>query len=715
MRKSNLTKAMACLMAATMAVTCVPGVNVPEITSVTAEAAEISQEVLNAKTYELTFDNEEVPEGCKIQGSGKIEKVEGDEAHPYVFHNSAGEKGIRKNYMRLPKNTLADAVKVKNELTISMDVKLAEGETGYINRTLLSAYGSKPDANNTNTWPMMVIYARKLLQVNDGEGHWTDFTDLENVNGTNLLDTLWLDDKAWHTVTVTYTKTKTVFYIDGNIVNEWDITGGLDGFLSEEGASKLKYICLGGNQPWNFSLPVDEDAEFLFDNVAFYSSALTQEQVLEITPSTTCKSLSLAEEYKGTKWDEDAAKRNLKCSALTVPFKVGVEMTEEEENKPISDKVEAFIITTGAAVAIEGAESPEAAFAELAKQESISQAATAAAPVKDGKTATVTITPNALTEGAAVAIKCGDKAKPVVYYFKTVKDFCESLTSDKNGFVANAGQPAVFTVTAKAASSGAVMTGYEIKPATGTAITGVADMVEGSDTKDSKKGERSTSFIADIKEGENVFAFTCGEGELQKILTVTVTGRASSQGSSSGNTTSTPDDDTQTPGTTTDSAIDPSQTTDSAIDPSQPTDDAINTTPDDSKPDDAQTPNDNQTSDDTQTPGNTDTDNDDNNTGNDNNSSKQKTTKKKAKVVSVTAKKGKKTVSGTVKISSSGKKVSKAAVKVYVNGKKKATAKTKSSGKFSAKLSKKLKKGDKVKLVITKSSIKKITKIVRVK
>ena len=106
---------------------------------------------------------------------------------------------------------------------------------------------------------------------------------------------------------------------------------------------------------------------------------------------------------------------------------------------------------------------------------------------------------------------------------------------------------------------------------------------------------------------------------------------------------------------------------------------------------------------------------DNNNTSDDNNDdTKKKTTKKKAKVASVTAKKGKKIISGVVKLSS-GKKVSKATVKVYVNNKKKATVKTKSSGKFSVKLSKKLKKGDKVKLVITKSNIKKITKTVKIK
>lgn len=102
-----------------------------------------------------------------------------------------------------------------------------------------------------------------------------------------------------------------------------------------------------------------------------------------------------------------------------------------------------------------------------------------------------------------------------------------------------------------------------------------------------------------------------------------------------------------------------------------------------------------------------------NNQVNDNKKTKTNT-KKKAKVNAVKAAKGKKAVSGTIKLNS-GKAVKNATIKIYVNNKKKITAKTNGKGEFSVKLSKKLKKGDKIKLVITSSNTKKITKIIEIK
>jgi len=89
------------------------------------------------------------------------------------------------------------------------------------------------------------------------------------------------------------------------------------------------------------------------------------------------------------------------------------------------------------------------------------------------------------------------------------------------------------------------------------------------------------------------------------------------------------------------------------------------------------------------------------------------TVKKKATVKTVKAVKGKKVISGTVKLKS-GKLVQNATIKVYVNNKKKATIKTDKNGEFSTKLSKKLKKGDKIKFVITNAKIKKIIETIKI-
>lgn len=220
------------------------------------------------------FNNFEsgIGEDCKIVGNGELKKLE--DSHGSVFHNAAAGQTIRTNYLLLPSNILTDAVKVKNELTISLDVNVGTA-TDYFYTPLFSAYATE---NYENTWPMMVIQSRGLLQVNCAG--WTDFAVEENVKGDNWESTEWLDDKEWHNVTVTYTKEGAVYYIDGKVVNEWKVkTGGLDGLLSEEGASTMPYICLGGNQAWDWQ---DVDAAYYLDNVAVYSSALSSDEVQDI-------------------------------------------------------------------------------------------------------------------------------------------------------------------------------------------------------------------------------------------------------------------------------------------------------------------------------------------------------------------------------------------------------------------------------------------------
>ena len=267
-------KILVAVLAVSMAFCSIMSNNV--IPSVVVEAA-----VTDSLVYSNNFEKG-IGDGCTIVGSGELETT--TDSHGTVFHNAKGGQAERTNYLLLPANILVDAVKVKGELTVSMDVNVGTA-TDYFYTPLFSAYGAAPESG-ANTFPMMIIQSRGLIQVNCNG--WSDFTNNQNVNSTNEESTVYLDDKAWHNVTVTYTKSGAKFYVDGTVVNEWTLDGGegstLDGFLSEEGASQLKYICLGGNQAWDWQ---DPDAAYLLDNVGIYSSALTNDEIKEIINANT--------------------------------------------------------------------------------------------------------------------------------------------------------------------------------------------------------------------------------------------------------------------------------------------------------------------------------------------------------------------------------------------------------------------------------------------
>ena len=95
-----------------------------------------------------------------------------------------------------------------------------------------------------------------LLQINNNG--WCDFTDAQNDNGACKLwhgDDDWLADGEWHLYTAVLTPTTGKVYIDGEIANSWTVSGSGDGNviagLFTNGAD-LKYICLGGNQAWDW-------------------------------------------------------------------------------------------------------------------------------------------------------------------------------------------------------------------------------------------------------------------------------------------------------------------------------------------------------------------------------------------------------------------------------------------------------------------------------
>jgi hypothetical protein len=218
-----------------------------------------------------------------IVGNGVIE----DAVNPIfgkVFHNAAGGQAIRNNYLQLPATIFADLqASGTNALTISFWVNKGSA-VDYFWTPLFSAYGAAP-VNGVNTWPMMVLQSRGIVQVNNAG--WCDFTDAQNVTGANTASTVWLDDAEWHFYTAVFTPTNVKVYIDGTIMNEWNLTGEENGNATSglfSNGSALTYICLGGNQAWDWA---DPDPAYLFDNLRIEAAALTKEQIDALIAANT--------------------------------------------------------------------------------------------------------------------------------------------------------------------------------------------------------------------------------------------------------------------------------------------------------------------------------------------------------------------------------------------------------------------------------------------
>lgn len=230
---------------------------------------------MNAQTLVYSNNFENGLNGVTVVGSGAIE-ANSTSGFGHVFHNAAGGQGIRTNYLLLPETVLAQSA-TSLELTIGFWANKGTA-VNYVWSPLFSAYGAAP-INGENTWPMMILQTRMVGQVNCAG--YTDFTDAENVAPVNTISADWINDGLWHYYTATYTARSVKIYIDGVIKNEWSLTGAagstVNGLFSK--GSDLKYICLGGNQAWNWG---DADPAFLYDDVAIYSNALTAAQIAAI-------------------------------------------------------------------------------------------------------------------------------------------------------------------------------------------------------------------------------------------------------------------------------------------------------------------------------------------------------------------------------------------------------------------------------------------------
>ncbi len=704
MRKSSLVKAMACFMAATMAVTCVPGVNVTNGVAVVAEAAET-----NVQTGTMDKD---VSNLTTWASNGVIETLPvGDFDVIFTFESKGGTDFKFNPVIEVTRDDRFVTVRTSKEgwtggTTAGLeDVVLSHTDFSQpeeeVKKALADATGSvevvREGKNFTITWE----YKSKIEEYKDTiytrtTSFESEFLSKDSVNIQFGVDQCNLTVKSFANF-ADYAKDGPVLNVSKNmyeiyksneaVVPNADGTVNIDlSKLFNGTAEELKQI---------ENVPVGET-----QSVSLTVNGVTQTLSYQVIENP-CTGIDLTEDYKNNSLE------NPKSVSVIDSFSFDVELKGGQDNVTVTDPVEAVVASTTGAIATD-TETKEKISVEQTK--------------RDGNVVTFTVKPQIATE-ASIKVTCGECEK--LYYFKSEANECDSLIVSDGG--ATQIDQGVYSISTPITTIDGKLFSFNIRAASSTnKTTKLTDRIERVDTiaKNEEKevehihyfkkggvkyyptinrpvkltktiydddGVLEEQYVAHVYQGNNDFLFKCGDKE----IVVRIVG---TDGSTSAGTPSAPSTDnttTDTPETNT-----PDTTTPGAVTPDTPSTDNNTPSTDNNTP-----------STDNNTPS---TDN--NNTSDDNNDdTEKKTTKKKAKVASVTAKKGKKVISGTVKISATGKKVSKATVKVYVNSKKKVTVKTKSSGKFTAKLSKKLKKGDKVKLVITKSNIKKITKTVKIK
>ena len=233
----------------------------------------------NFSTYEDENTGERVTwKGEKAVGNGQFATTE-EEGAPFgeFFHNDGS--AVRTSYCLLPEDVLAHSASTE-QLTIAVWVRAQEEAANYLWAPLFTAYAQQ---NNPNSWPMPACQYRGVLQVNCAG--FCDFDDVQNAAGVNKLyygDADWLADKKWHYYTAVFEGESAKVFFDGELKNEWDAskidsqgrTTTQKGLFSN--GAELKYVCLGGNQAWDWN---DNDAPFDFARLLIKNTKMSANEI----------------------------------------------------------------------------------------------------------------------------------------------------------------------------------------------------------------------------------------------------------------------------------------------------------------------------------------------------------------------------------------------------------------------------------------------------
>ncbi len=229
-----------------------------------------------------TYEDEETGirttwNGEKAVGNGKFAATD-EEGAPFSDFFQNDGTAMRTSYCLLPEDVLAHSEK-SQALTIAFWVRAQEDavSSNYLMTPLFTAYTAAPSSYG-NTWPMMACQYRGGLQVSCSG--WSDYTDEQNVAGENTYyngDTDWLADHKWHYYTAVFEDENAKVFFDGVLKNEWNndgVTNTQKGLFT--GGAYLKYVCLGGNQAWDWN---DNDAPFDFARLLIQNSSMTPDMI----------------------------------------------------------------------------------------------------------------------------------------------------------------------------------------------------------------------------------------------------------------------------------------------------------------------------------------------------------------------------------------------------------------------------------------------------
>lgn len=251
-----------------------------------------------------TLDFEGVTEAADLQaelvGAGEFRQSEDANFGTYYQNNPEGVKASHENYLIVPTQGFINA-QAKNDEQFSIgfwmnayvaNEKQGVGVDGHYYSTAIAAY-SQANSYKTFSWPMFSARTRRTLQINCNG--WSDYVNEENVNGSNVENNEWAwtkqvetgeDDgeggsvmantgfeENWHYVTITFNGLNAKYYVDGVIMNEWNATNTSYYFVKAMNA--LDALYLGDCGPfWQ-----DTDGAYAYDDIAFYATELTQEQI----------------------------------------------------------------------------------------------------------------------------------------------------------------------------------------------------------------------------------------------------------------------------------------------------------------------------------------------------------------------------------------------------------------------------------------------------
>ena len=264
--------------------------------------SEPEQPVEATWSYEQDFSSQS---GLTIVGGGSF--VE-DATFGHAYQNGGG--AIRSHYLLLPEDVLSHSGETK-QMTIAfwVNAKNAGDVNNYTYAPLLTAYAGKA---NSNTSPMMALQSRGNVQLNcngycdfdtsthvDGRVNIYNKNAWETGNASYKFVRNWLDDGKWHYYAVTFKANEVTQYLDGEITNQWSLFPNVDGQqvtgLFSNGGD-LKYVCLGGNQAWDWS---DQDAKFMFAKLLIQNNAMSQDDIkARMAADTTTDIISIkASEY----------------------------------------------------------------------------------------------------------------------------------------------------------------------------------------------------------------------------------------------------------------------------------------------------------------------------------------------------------------------------------------------------------------------------------